>query len=129
MSQPKPLFFNLDTIEQLDVIDTIPALRIVYYNTIPKSKYSRLKKFSRNKLLGASFLLNPEPILNDNVTDPNYLVQYVRLAGRRSYAMHKLYNLRYLDLSYFPDISLEKIKHNPLLTIAKDKIHFKYEDY
>lgn len=128
MSQPKPLFFNLDFIEQLDAIDTVPALRIAYYNTLPKSKYSRLKNISRTQVLGHSFILNPEPILNDNVTDPSYLVQYIRLAGRRSYALYKLYKLKYLDLSYYPDIALEKIKHNPLLNIANNKIYFKFEE-
>lgn len=126
MSQRKPLFFDLDLLEKLDSITTVPALKLLYSGSIPKYKRSRLNFVKLRP--GNSFLLNPEPLLNDTSTDPSYIVQYIRLAGRRNYGMYKLYKIKYLDLSYYPEILLDKIKHNPLLTIANNKIYFKYEE-
>lgn len=126
MSQKKPLFFDLDSLEKLDAITTIPALKLLYSGSIPKHKRSRLN-FVKLKT-GGSYLLNPEALFNDKSTDPSYIVQYIRLAGRRNYGMYKLYKIKYLDLSYYPEILLDKIKHNPLLTIANNKIYFKYEE-
>jgi len=79
-------------------------------------------------MIGQSFLLNPDELLNDRRTDPSYIVQYIKLAARRDYAMYKLYNITYLDLTYYPDIDRSKISHNPLLNIAGDKLFFKYEE-
>ncbi len=86
------------------------------------------KKFNRARMIGQSFLLNPDELLNDRRTDPSYIVQYIKLAARRDYAMYKLYNITYLDLTYYPDIDRSKISHNPLLNIAGDKLFFKYEE-
>lgn len=85
-------------------------------------------KFNRALMYGHSFLLNPDELLNDRRTDPSYIVQYIKLAARRDHAMYKLYNITYLDLSYYPDIDRSKISHNPLLRIAGDKLFFKYEE-
>lgn len=126
MSQKKPLFFNLDSIENLSTADMVPALKMLYSGSIPKYKHSKLK-FIKVRA-GYSFLLNPEALFNDKSTDPSYISQYIKLAGRRNYGMYKLYKITYLDLSYYPEILLDKIKHNPLLTIANNKIYFKYEE-
>lgn len=79
-------------------------------------------------LIGNSFLVNPQDLFDDKTTDIIYKSQYIQLAGRRDYSLYKYYKYTYLDLSYFQDIDITKISHNPLLTIADNKIHFKYEN-
>lgn len=90
---------------------------------IPKN--NRDKPYYRN-LAGHSFLLDAASLFSDT-SDIAYKAQYIRLAGRRDYSLYKLYRVTYLDLSYFKDIDLDAIKHNPLLTITQNKIYFKYE--
>lgn len=123
------LLFNLNLLESETLCDAknlVELLRLHYCKkTIPKS--SRSKKPIRN-LLGNSFLLNPAPLFNDKSTDVIFKAQYIRLAGRRDYANYKYYGTKYLDLSFFQDIDLEAIKHNPLLTIKENKIYFKFEE-
>lgn len=84
--------------------------------------------YKRHLMYGESFLLNPDALFADRSTDPLYIHQYILLAGRRDYAMYKLYAIKYLDLSYYPDIDISKINHNPLLKIAGNKLYFKYEE-
>ncbi len=76
---------------------------------------------------GSSFLLNPDGILLDKTTEPAYITQYIKLAGRRDLFLYKQYEMITLPLSYFTDINLTNIKTNPLLTITNTEIHFKYE--
>lgn len=122
------LFFDLQKLEALCKGDTrlLQAALHSYYYKIPKK--GRLSKIYSTNLSGKSFFLNPVAILNDKTTDPSYIVQYIRLAGRRDYAMYKIYHVKYLDLSFYPEIDIANIKHNPLLTIAQNKVHFKYEE-
>lgn len=123
------LLFNLSLLEsetQCDPKKLVELLGLHYRKkTIPKSYRSRkpLKNLS-----GTSFLLNAAPLFNDKSTDVIYKAQYIRLAGRRDYANFKYYGIKYLDLSFFQDIDLDAIKHNPLLTITQNKIYFKYEE-
>ena len=122
------LFFSLQKLEALCKGEgrlLQPALHS-YYFKIPKKGI--LSKIYSTNLSGHSFLLNPEPLLNDRQTDPSYITQYIRLAGRRDYAMYKIYHVKYLDLSFYPEVDIANIKHNPLLTIAQNKVYFKYED-
>lgn len=122
------LLFNLTTLESKSNCDPkslVELLRLHYSNkTIPINYKSRKPV----NLAGNSFLLNPAPFFSDKSTDVIYKAQYIRLAGRRDYATYKYYGTKYLDLSFFKDIDLDAIKHNPLLTINQDKIYFKYEE-
>jgi hypothetical protein len=123
-------FFNLETLEAETLGN--PRLMIdalyMFYNKkhIARSKYSKTKPI-RN-LVGNSYLINPEAFFSDNTTDIIYKSQYIQLAGRRDYSLYKLFNQNYLDLSYFSDIDISKIKTNPLINITENKIHFKYEE-
>lgn len=123
------LLFNLSLLEsetQCDPKKLVELLSLHYRKkTIPKSHRSR--KPLKN-LLGTSFLLNAASLFNDKSTDVIYKAQYIRLAGRRDYANFKYYGIKHLDLSFFQDIDLDAIKHNPLLTITNNKIYFKYEE-
>lgn len=122
------LFFNLELLETETNCDPklmLPMLeRHFTGKLIPKN--SRDRVITRN-LAGHSFLLDAASLFSDTC-DIAHKAQYIRLAGRRDYSLYKLYRVTYLDLSYFKDIDLDAIKHNPLLNIQQNKIHFKYEN-
>jgi hypothetical protein len=122
------LLFNLDYLEKVSKKNTLSLISILerFYKkeTIPRRGQTR---FSADKLKGTSFLTNPKDLFSDKSTDPVYIAQYIRLAARRSYTMYKLYNFTQLDLSFYPDLDVHKISHNPLLKIANNTIHFKLE--
>ena len=124
------LLFNLSLLESETLCDPkklVDLLSLHYRKkTIPKNHTSKRKPLKN--LLGSSFLLNAASLFNDKSTDVIYKAQYIRLAGRRDYANFKYYGIKYLDLSFFQDIDLDAIKHNPLLTITQNKIYFKYEE-
>ncbi len=94
--------------------------------TIPKKSNSKFKPLKN--LAGTSFLLNPEKFFKDKTTDIIWKAQVIRLAGRRDYMHYKMYGYKFLDLSFFPDISINSIQSNPLIEIKQNKIYFKYEE-
>ena len=126
----KPLFFNLSLLEnntQCDPVQLVEKLNLHFIRkTIPKNQYTRIKPIQNLK--GNSFLINPALLFQDKITDTIYKAQYIRLAGRRDYAIYKYYGHKYLDLSYYSDINLDTIKNNPLIKITENKIYFKYEE-
>jgi len=124
------LFFNLDTLERVSKGSTKDLRDLLYYHFINKPAVMRGQKLrlSNINLHGNSFLLNPKSLFEDKTTDPLYVSQYIRLAGRRSYTFYKFYTVKYLDLSYYPEIDIAQIKYNPLLKIENSKIYFKYEE-
>lgn len=106
----------------------VALLNYHYKGGLPKSRYTKYKP-SKLPLNGYSFILNPGPVFNlEAHYDINYVVQYIKLCGLRDYAMFKFHGVRYLDTTYFPDLNINNIKHNPLLTLANKQINFKYED-
>jgi len=122
------LFFNLQTLEtqsQNDANKFMAMLEYHYSKRLP-SKYSKYLP-SKVPLNGTSYILNPLDLFNDKSTDILYKLQYIKLAGRRDYSLYKLYKYKALQLSYYPDIIYDTIKHNPLLTITQTEILFKYE--
>lgn len=124
------LFFDLQTLEtktRNDSVKLVEVLRLHYLGkTAPKNARDLVKPL--NKIVGTSFLLNAKSLFEDKTTDIAYKAQYIRLAGRRDYLLYKLYGYKHLDLSYFLDINVKIIQHNPLLTITENKIYFKYEE-
>jgi hypothetical protein len=121
------LFFNLDLLETETNCDPKLMLNMLerHFNKKPVPKNHRELVTYKN-LSGHSFLLNAQPFFQETC-DIAYKAQYIRLAGRRDYSLYKLYRVVYLDLSYFKDIDLDALKHNPLLTITDNKIYFKHE--
>jgi hypothetical protein len=124
------LFFSLSMLEA-DTLGNprqmVEKLRLFYTKKhLPKNSYSKVKPI-RN-LTGSSYILNAAEFFADNITDIIYKSQYIQLAGRRDYSLYKLFNQKYLDLSYFKDIDIDNIKTNPLITITQNKIYFKYEE-
>lgn len=124
------LFFNLGLLESethCESTTLVETLRLHFIRkSIPKNKYSKIKPIFNLK--GNSFLINPAALFADTSTDIVYKAQYIRLAGRRNYAIYKHYGYTYLDLSFYSDIDLDAIKSNPLLKITENKIYFKYEE-
>jgi hypothetical protein len=125
------LFFNLKTLEQDTKGDSeylVEALYKFYRGiTIPKNIHEKYKPLSRLKT-GSSFLLQPESFFKNTGTDSVYKAQYIRLAGLRNYGLYKTYGIKSLDLTLYPDISINNIKSNPLLIIANKQIKFIHEE-
>lgn len=125
------LFFNLYNLELQAADDPKKFLALLEYHskgiTIPKGNYAKYRP-SRLPMHGFSYMLNPAPIFSTKDIDIGYLVQYVKLAGRRDYALYNFNKVISLDLSYFPDLDREAIKTNPLLKVINNSLHFKFEE-
>lgn len=124
------VFFNLQTLEEQAGSDSIKFLTLLEYHYTKKlaTRYSKYKP-SRVSLTGFSYLLNPVDFFQDNITDILYKVQYIKLAARRDYNLYKQYAYKGLQISFYPDLKIERIKQNPLLNITQQEILFKFEEY
>jgi len=118
MIQRNLFTFSLSKLENMTNSNQIKLVELLEY-------YYKGFKY---KLAGNNFLINPAELFFDRNTDILFKAQYIRLAGRRSYQQYKDLGYKHLDLSYFPDLNLQIIKYNPLLTIKNNKIYFKYEE-
>lgn len=123
------LFFNVDVLEQESngSATLLVAMLKNHWTPTPINKYN-FKTFSKKSLAGKSFILNPRDLFGDKTTDILYKVQYIRLAAKRDYLLYKQYKYKGLQTSYFPDLAIDNIKHNPLLIISPTQILFKYEE-
>ena len=121
------IFFNLEKLES-EAHNPTKVLAIIKRLTLRRYLPNKQDNFSANKYIGSSFLLNPEALLKDKNVDILYKIQYIRLAGRRDYTSYKLFRATWLDLFCYPEINLNLIRHNPLITIKDQKIYFKYEE-
>lgn len=122
------MFFNLEKLQQQAQGDPNKMLKMLenyYYNRIPKNVLDS-KNFSNTSLAGTDFILRPKQLFVSKV-DPYYKLQYIILAAKRDYTFYKIYAVTYLDLSYFPDLDISKIRGNPLLEVIENKLYFKYE--
>ena len=123
------VFFNLQTLEEQSGTDSIKFLTLLEYHYTKKlpTRYSKYKP-SKVSLTGFSYLLNPVDFFEDKITDILYKVQYIKLAARRDYNLYKQYAYKGLQLSFYPDLIVERIKQNPLLKITQQEILFKFEE-
>jgi hypothetical protein len=119
MSQRKIFTFNFSKLEKLAKGSATKLVEVLedYY-----------KGFDYNLSGGSSYLINPAELFFDPSTDILFKSQYIELAARRSYQHYKDLGHKHLDLSYYPDLNLQAIKYNPLLTTNNNKIYFKYEE-
>jgi hypothetical protein len=122
------LLFNLTTLESEtngSAQYLVEALRkFSLGRKIPKNQGEKNKPIAK-LTRGSSFIVDHEGLFS-NKCDVEYKAQFIKLAGRRDITLYKLKGITYLDLSMFPDINIEAIKHNPLIYISNNKIHFKY---
>ena len=122
------LFYNLANLQKAAGTNSsvlVKELERYYLYRNKKLNGYYLPKYSL--VGGASFLVNPSELFNDRSIIDTYKAQYIILAGKRDFNLYKEYKVTTLDLSYFPDLQLEKLKNNPLLDIAQQHIKFKYE--
>ena len=128
MRQVLTLFFDLANLEKEAGEDPNRFLKLLldfYYNRLPDRHFKRAKL----SLKGNSFILKPELLFqNIHQYDIYHVIQYIKLAGRRDYSFYKHYKSKSLQLSYYPDIEMGNIKHNPLLQITPTEIFFKFEE-
>lgn len=120
------LFFDiikLETEAQGNDLRFMQILEDYYY----RIKHQKLQKIKYKSIAGNGWLLHPTPLFNRKLADIAYIVQYIKLAGRRDYLLFKFYNQITLDCSFYPNLDIERIKRNPLLTVSNNHIHFKYE--
>lgn len=123
------LFFNLNLLEKEAEYSDEKFLILLRYHLKGTTVVHKNTKYKPLKnLKGNSFLLNPIPVLYNKDHDVSNRVQYIKLAGRRDLLLYKSYGLKYLDRSFFPDLDIEKISKNPLLTITNKQINFKFEE-
>ena len=119
------LFFNWNSLVKESNNHPIKILELLANF---KQKDKILKPGLRNKLIGSSYLLNCEDLLADKSTDILHIYQYLVLAAKRDYSLFKLYGMKSLPLSYYPDINISSIRANPLLIVTNTEIIFKYEE-
>lgn len=121
------LFFDIIKLETeskgsdklfIDILEDYYRVQVL--NKIQTIKYRSIK--------GKSWLLNPIPLFDKTIADLSYIVQYIKLAGRRNYHLYKMHNILTLDITFYPNLNIELIKNNPLLNIINNNIHFKFED-
>jgi len=110
-------FLKLKKLSKNNLIKLVLLLEHYYYKP----------RFSPN-LTGINFILNPGKFFSDSKVDILFKAQYLELASLRSYQKYKTLNQKYLDLTYYPDLNLQAIKHNLILTITENKIYFNYEE-
>lgn len=122
------LFFDLKKLEEQAGTDSNKFMHMLYYHHT-KAMVNRWnsKLISKVPLHGSSFILNPETLFKDKSVDILYKIQYIKLAARRDYTLYKQYKYKGLQTSYYPDLAMDAIKHNPLLEIKPTEILFKYE--
>ena len=121
------LFFNLAQLQLAangNSTTLVKELERYYLYRNKKLNGYYLQKYSL--FGGTSFLINEKELFNDSSLDV-YKAQYIILAGKRDLNLYKEYKVATLDLSFFPDLQVEKIKNNPLLDIKQQQIKFKYE--
>ena len=118
MNQRKSFRFNFEKLQKLSKGNAAKLIEIL------ESYY---KGFESN-LNGTSYLINPNEFFSDRSTDILFKSQYIQLAARRSYQQYRDLGYTYLDLTYYPDLKIDAIKYNPLLTITNNKLYFKYEE-
>ena len=116
------LFYNLELLSKKSKGNPTKMVELLnrYYTEKSNNTY-----VSTN-LQGKGFILNPVGLFSSKENDI-YKAQYIILASKRDYFLYTKYGITTLQLSYYPDINIEKIKYNPLLTITKTEIGFLHE--
>jgi len=80
------------------------------------------------KLIGDSFIVNPEPLLLNRQKAPNSnLVQYLHLASLRNYLDFSFFTTTTIPLE-FANYSIKELESNRLLKINNNQITLIYED-
>jgi hypothetical protein len=125
-----PTFYSFEKLTKLanyKPYDTLSLLEAYCTRTKPRLYISK-KALVPPKIHGDSWLIHPYRLISSQSAEDAYKYQYLALASKRDYTLYLTYKVAHLPISFFPDIQLEKIRFNPLLTISNNNIHFKYEE-
>lgn len=120
------LFFDLQKLQEDSKGNALTLMSLLEYQWNKKQPRSFKVPFGKS-YTGNNFLLNPSPLFISTV-DVSYKIQYVKLCALRDWFLYKTHGVTTLDLSYFPDVNVNLLKHNPLLTITNNTIRFKFEE-
>lgn len=124
------LFFNINALEEQAGTDPQKLIALLKYHhkgIRVVNKYSKYKP-SKKSLSGNSFILNPNPVLYNTEHDVAHIAQYIKLAGRRDLLLYRTHGFIGLDTTFYPDLIIENIRQNPLLTISNQILNFKFEE-
>lgn len=103
---------------------SMPKLLKLSENNVDKAiKLLENYKENKNRLLGDSYLLRLDKLLEARASNLQK-IEYLYFAAFRSYADYKLLGIKYLDLSYIPDIDTTKAKGNALMSTINNQIKF-----
>jgi hypothetical protein len=116
------LFFDLDKLHKKAKGDPTKIVELLKKYYLEKTNNT----YITNNLQGKGFIINPKDLFSSKENDV-YKAQYIILASKRDYFLYNKYGITNLQLSYYPDINIEKIKYNPLLIISETEISFTYE--
>lgn len=120
------LFFDLQKLQEDSKGNAYTLMSLLEYQWNKKQPRGIKVPFGKS-YTGNNFLLNPSPLFISTV-DVSYKIQYVKLCALRDWFLYKTHGVTTLDLSYFPDVNVNLLKHNPLLTITNNTIRFKFEE-
>ena len=115
------LFFNLEKVTKLAGKDPQVFLTLLNNQYLKNTKYNPA-------LVGKSYILNIQPLFHLQHMDIFHVVHYIKLAARRDYFLYKSTNFIALDTTYYPDLDMDAVLSNPLLTLKNKLINFKYEE-
>lgn len=124
----KPFYFDMRKLEKASANNSVYMLNLLenfFAKKLPKTRYGVKDHVDLSG--GSSFLVNPKRLFSSRV-DADYKAQYVILASRRDVLHYAEYGVTYLDLSFWPDVLVDRLVNNPLLEIADNKIHFLLEN-
>lgn len=76
--------------------------------------------------VGSCFLLNISGVLKGAIA-PNDLYMYLELASKRNIFDYHIRGIKYLPLMLVDEYRLDWVEINPMITIEKDNVYFKYE--
>ena len=123
------LFFDIQKLEKLADGNDLKFVFLLYkWWKYKDLVFRKGDKFRLTEPLAGNtgWLIHPEKLFTQ-ADDVIFMVQYIRLAAKRDLLMFNHYGVTTLPTSYYTDLNIEQLKHNPLLTITDTEIKFKYE--
>lgn len=97
---------------------------VTYPYKLPDRTQLKINRFIKVDFSGYSYMVNPKKFCEEfGMTPAKDLVEYIILAGRRSYADYLLSGATTLDIYSAPFIPT----NNRLLAVSNNKIYFKHE--
>ncbi len=100
----------------------IPMPAYLSRKTPKKVKLAAIEPY----LKGPCFIIDIDTVLKE-ATAPNELYMYLELASKRNIFDYHIRGMKYLPVALAEEYKLPWVEMNPLITIEKNNIYFKYE--